>query len=476
MGSRIPTRHDGGNAGAALAPPRQPPESNRSAPTAAVRVALLGFGTVGQAVARRLVDPFQSELRLACVCTRTLARTEVSWLPASVRRTSCLEHALSADIDVVVELIGGIETAGGLIVRALEGGRSVVTANKQLLAGRGGALLDLAARAKRQLRFEAAVGGGVPVIRAIQEGLAGDHLHRVIGVLNGTCTHVLSRMEDAQLDYAGALAEAQALGLAEFDPAADVDGLDARAKLAILAAIALGRGVSPAAIRADTIAAVSPFDFQAARRLDCSIRQLAWAERNGPDGSLAAGVGPALITRSSPLAQARGAQNAVLVTGRNGGSTLIAGTGAGGDATAVAVMSDLLSIARSPAASNGSWAPPLRHAATSDKPVRHYVRAATRGTTSVRAVLAAAGLGPRNIPHAGPGRGSHEHEAWIVDACTRKRLDAVIAAATLDPPTRDALLLLPYFTQADLDRPPSHVHPGPRPPAHHPIPDGAVHV
>ncbi len=445
-------------------------------PAEPLSVALVGFGTVGESVARLLVERRHPELHLSCVCTRTLARTNLEWLPADVVRTTDLSAALGTQIDVVVELIGGLSPAGALISDALCAGKSVVTANKQLIAQQGSALLAKARLSGRQLRFEAAVGGGIPVIRAIQEGLAGDHLQRVIGVLNGTCTFVLSRMEEDRIPFAHALAEAQSLGLAEADPSADIDGLDARAKLSILAAIALERVVPPSLIRADSILALDSSDFVAARALGCAIRQLAWAERRGTGNPLAAGVGPALVPLSSPLAHARGAQNVVMVTGRRGGSTILAGIGAGGDATAVAVVSDLLSVARSPGAPSGAWPAESHDARTVDLPARQYLRAPRELQEAIPGALHAARLTCSAASAHDARRPVAAPCWWIVEPCTRTRLDAAIDRLGLEPHRRAAILALPYFTQAHLDSASSHID---QPAVHHgPLTysEGALHV
>ncbi|MBE3095624.1 MAG: homoserine dehydrogenase, partial [Planctomycetes bacterium] len=232
-------------------------------------------------------------------------------------------------------------------------------ANKQLIAESGPELLALAARQRRQLRFEGAVAGGVPVIRAVQDGLAGDRLVRITGVLNGTCNYILTRIEAAGLPFAAALAEAQALGYAEADPSADVEGFDARAKLAILCAIGLGVWVNPRDIPCASIAGLGPDDFRDARVAGCTIRQVSRAERSvGADAGIRASVGPAAVPLDSPVARVQGCENIIVVTGELGGETTFSGQGAGGDPTAVAVVSDLLAIAAGHTASPSLLASP----------------------------------------------------------------------------------------------------------------------
>ena len=310
------------------------------------RIAIVGFGTVGQSVARLMLDLRPRELELVAICNRDVSRKRVDWIPSSVRWTDNLSDVLTDDVDVIVELIGGRTPAEEWIRRALEAGKSVVTANKQVIAHAGPELLDLAERAGSRVRFEAAVAGGVPVVRAIEHGLAGDRLTRVAGILNGTCNYILSRMERDGVEFRNALAEAQALGFAEADPSQDIEGFDAQAKLAILAHVALHAHVRAGAIEARRIDAIESVDFQYARQIGCTIRQIAWAERTDDPGTVRAAVGPALVPLGSPLASVRGSENLVMLRGQYGGETTFGGLGAGGEPTAVAVMSDLLAIAR----------------------------------------------------------------------------------------------------------------------------------
>jgi homoserine dehydrogenase len=310
------------------------------------RVAIAGFGTVGQSVARLMLDLKPRELELVAICNRDISRKRVDWIPSSVRWTDSFADVLTDDVDVIVELIGGRTPAEEWIRRALEAGKSVVTANKQVIAHAGPELLDVAERAGSRVRFEAAVAGGVPVVRAIEHGLAGDRLTRVAGILNGTCNYILSRMERDGVEFRNALAEAQALGFAEADPSQDIEGFDAQAKLAILAHVALHAHVRAGAIEARRIDAIESVDFQYAQQIGCTIRQIAWAERTDDPATIRAAVGPALVPLGSPLASVRGSENLVMLRGQYGGETTFGGLGAGGEPTAVAVMSDLLAIAR----------------------------------------------------------------------------------------------------------------------------------
>jgi homoserine dehydrogenase len=334
--SRVLTDH------AQPAAPTCPAEREKS--RARTRVALAGFGTVGRSVARLLQDASQ-EVELVAILNRDVERKRVDWVDGAVRWTDSIDEVLDSPIDVFIELIGGRSPAEDWIRRALARGISVVTANKQVIAHDGASLLDAAAASDCHLRFEAAVAGGVPVIRAIESGLAGDRLTRVAGILNGTCNYILTKMEREGTAFAAALGEAQALGYAEANPSQDIDGFDAQAKLAILAMVALGIQAPPDLIATRSIATVDGVDFRYARRLGCTIRQIAWAERNR-DGELSAGVGPSLVPVASPLAAVSGSENLVSIQGRFGGETTFGGRGAGGDPTAVAVLSDVLTIAR----------------------------------------------------------------------------------------------------------------------------------
>src|SRR3990170_7387173 len=207
---------------------------------AALKVAIVGFGTVGRSVAKVLSSGIHPSLQLTAICNRGVERKKVDWVPAGVDWTDSIDAVIASDADIVVELMGGLEPAGDLIKRSLKSGKSVVTANKQLISTHGVELLALARDQRRELLFEASVAGGIPIVRAVREGLAGDRLLRVAGILNGTCNYILTRMDSAGLSFGEALNEAQVLGFAEADPTADVDGYDARAKIAILIAVGLG--------------------------------------------------------------------------------------------------------------------------------------------------------------------------------------------------------------------------------------------
>ena len=394
-------------------------------------MAIAGFGTVGRSVAKILCEGHHRALRLAAVCTRRPAesRRDAPWVPPDVFWTGDIHDLLASPADVMIELIGGMEPARAWIAAALESGRAVVTANKQVLAEHGPALIALARSTGNPLRFEAAVAGAVPVILGLQDGLAGDRVTRIAGVVNGTCNYVLGRMTDGGVSLDEAVREAQARGFAEADPAADLDGLDARAKLSILAAIGLGGYLPPRGIRAGSIRGIDAGDIEAAASIGRVIRQVVWAER--PDlesGAMTAGVGAALVRRDSWLGRARGPENVVLVHGERSGTTVFAGQGAGGDATAVAVVSDLLALAERRGVPR-AW-PATTSAGTSAEPERpHYVRVSLSADgdrlTTRRRLLAGAGVELDRVLARrldGPSRW-----AAIVRPCRRADLDRALA-------------------------------------------------
>ena len=281
-------------------------------------------------------------LELTHVFNRGVARKRVDWVPSSVAWSEDADAVLASDVDVVVELAGGLDPAGAWVRTALEAGKSVVTANKKLIAYHGVELERLAAACGGHLKYGAAVAGGIPVIPGLEQGMAGDRIERIEGILNGTCNFILSKMEEGA-EYAAVLATAQAKGYAEADPTEDVGGFDARSKLAILMRLALRVEVNPEEIVPRPITAVSAVDFSYARELGCTIRQVARAEQK--QGQVAATVGPMLVDLRSPLAWSRGTENMVILSGHYGGDVVFSGHGAGGQPTAVAVVSDLLALA-----------------------------------------------------------------------------------------------------------------------------------
>jgi len=330
--------------------------------SSACRVALIGFGTVGRAVAKILIENGDGSLRLTHICNRNVERKKQPWVPSEVLWTDDVQSVLSSDVDIVIELIGGLNPAEQIVRGALESGKSVVTANKQLIARHGSDLLQLASRHGCQLEFGASVAGGVPVLPALRTGLCGDRLHGIAGILNGTCNYILSRIENARIPFSEALEEAQARGYAEADASEDLDGGDARAKLAILALAGLHAQVAPESVRARTIRPLDAVDFDYAAQLGCTIRQISRAVLK--DDTLFAEVGPCLVPTDSPFGRVQRNLNLVLTSGQYGGDMAFLGAGAGGDPTAVAVVSDVMSIAQSLGASSGSAGPGTKDVAS----------------------------------------------------------------------------------------------------------------
>ena len=312
-----------------------------------VKVALLGFGTVGSSVAKVLAERKFAGIELTHVYNRSVARKKESaaakYVPATAVWTENIDDVLKSNVDVVIELMGGLNPVEGWLKKALASGKHVVTANKQLIAYRGVALQRLAAQHGVQLVYGAAVAGGVPVIPGIRQGLGGDKVVRLSGIVNGTCNYILSRMESGA-DYATVLKDAQQLGYAEANPSADVDGYDARAKLCILSRIALGAELNPDEVATQTISTVEAIDFAYAKELNATIRQVSRAQLNG--GVVHARVAPMLVPLTSPMAWSHGTQNMVVTSGEYGGDVVFSGHGAGGEPTAVAVVSDLLAVAQ----------------------------------------------------------------------------------------------------------------------------------
>jgi homoserine dehydrogenase len=317
-----------------------------------VRVGLLGCGNVGAALVQLVEDRGDeiaartgTRLEIARVAVRSLTRKRPVHLDESVLTRDAAEVVADPSIDVVVEVIGGIEPARELILAAMAGGKPVVTANKELLANHGAELYAAASEAGVDLLFEAAVAGGIPILRPLRESLAGEDVRRIMGIVNGTTNFILTRMSEQGTGYGEALAEAQELGYAERDPTADVEGFDAGAKAAILASLAFGAKVVAGDVYHEGISNISATDIEFAGRLGYVIKLLAVAELvpvdGGPD-EVAVRVHPAMVPDSHPLAGVRDSFNAVFVEGAAVGDLMFYGRGAGGDPTGSAVLGDLV--------------------------------------------------------------------------------------------------------------------------------------
>ncbi len=291
-----------------------------------------------------------------------LGRPRAAHIPLDLLTADPASLVSDPSIDVVVELIGGVTPTGALVRTALESGKPVITANKALLASPEG--VELRALANEQgvdLLYEAAVAGAIPLVRALRESLTGERIHRVMGIVNGTTNFILTKMSEQGADYADVLAEAQALGLAERDPTADVEGYDAAAKAAILAGVAFGYDVGGAEVMREGITAVRAVDVEFAERLGYAVKLLAIVERTGED-ALSVRVHPALVPKSHPLAGVRDAFNAVFIEGEAAGELMLYGQGAGGLPTASAVVGDLIDAVRNRSAGTTAPTPERRPA------------------------------------------------------------------------------------------------------------------
>jgi homoserine dehydrogenase len=329
-----------------------PQAANRQA-TSPVRVGLLGCGNVGSALAELLVarqDDIAARtgirLELVGIAVVDVDRPRTPTIPVELFGNDSAALAVRPDVDIVVELIGGLHPAHELIESALRAGKPVVTANKAVLAVSGAELADIAAARGVDLLYEAAVAGAIPVIRPLRESLAGERILRVMGIVNGTTNFILTRMEEDGVDFDDALAEAQRLGMAERDPTADVEGHDAAAKAAILAALAFGSDVVDADVHREGISGIRAVDVAYANRLGYSVKLLAVAELVDGGPELSVRVHPAMVPKSHPLASVRGAFNAVFIEGAVSGELMLYGRGAGGGPTASAVLGDLIDAAR----------------------------------------------------------------------------------------------------------------------------------
>jgi homoserine dehydrogenase len=324
-------------------------------PGKVLRVALLGCGVVGTQVARLLGEQADdlaertgARLELAGIAVRRIAQPRPGVDPALLT-TDAMGLATRPGVDIVIEVIGGIEPARSLILAAMEAGKSVVTANKALLAEHGEQVHAASRAFGTDLYYEAAVAGAIPILRPLRESLAGDTVHRVLGIVNGTTNYILDRMDGSGADFGESLEEAQSLGYAEADPTADVEAFDAAAKAAILAGLAFHTRVTAADVYREGITEVTAADIASAKTLGRTVKLLAICERSAASGSqqgVAVRVHPAMIPRSHPLAAVGGAYNAVFVEAQSAGRLMFYGAGAGGIPTASAVLGDIVAVAR----------------------------------------------------------------------------------------------------------------------------------
>lgn len=324
-----------------------------------MRIGLLGFGTVGQALVT-LIEERADEiaertgvwLEIVRVALRDPSKPRQVQLPRELMTQDPYSVVADPTVDVVVELMGGTDPALALVTQALRSGKPVVTANKEMLARFPAELAEAQRQGGAPLRYEASVAGAIPLVRALGESLVGEPIWRVMGIVNGTTNYILSSMSDSGLEMSEALAEAKALGFAEADPTADLEGFDAAAKAAILASLAFGCEVTLDQVYREGITGITQADITFAKQLGYEVRLLAIIERKAPNGQLGSGpslavrVHPAMVERSHPLAAVRGSFNAVFIEGQAAGELMLYGRGAGGRPTASAVLGDLVEVAR----------------------------------------------------------------------------------------------------------------------------------
>ena len=328
-------------------------DSEKPGLAAPLRVALLGCGVVGSEVVRQL-DRHSTELaarvgaplEIAGIAVRRPQRTRNLPVDPELFTSDAAALVSRDDIDIVIEVVGGIEPARSWMLGALRSGKSVITANKALLAEDGVSLYEAAAAAGVDLYYEASVAGAIPLLRPLRESLAGDKVHRVLGIVNGTTNYILTRMDETGASFSEALEEATALGYAEADPTADIDGFDAASKAAILASLAFHTRVRAADVYREGIGAVTISDMASAKAMGATVKLLAIAERASTESGISVRVHPAMIPLAHPLASVREAYNAVFVEAEAAGSMMFYGRGAGGAPTASAVLGDLVAVAR----------------------------------------------------------------------------------------------------------------------------------
>jgi homoserine dehydrogenase len=369
-----------------------------------VNVGIIGLGNVGSGTlailtenAEQIAQKLGFPLRIAAVCSRNVnSRNLPASLGNALRTTNWREVVEHPDVQIVVELIGGTTVARDVILRAAELGKSVVTANKELMALQGAELWDKAIASRINLAMEASVAGGIPIHAVLREGISGDRINTLYGILNGTCNYILTEIEQRGASFEQVLKEAQVAGYAEADPSADVDGLDARSKLSILAALAFGERIVPSDIYTEGIRRITPIDFGYAHMLQHTIR-LICAARQTPEGLLLS-VRPSLLPQSTILASVRGPYNAVWARGKYGADTFYYGRGAGSHPTGVAVVSDLMRVAREIRYGSPERVSPFAHARLGEyNPIpitlnrsAYYLRFRVKDRPGIIAQLAAA--------------------------------------------------------------------------------------
>ncbi|WP_370618563.1 homoserine dehydrogenase [Mumia sp. Pv 4-285] len=401
-----------------------------------LRVALLGHGAVGSEVARlltrdadELAQRVGSRLELVGVAVGSDRADRQTAFDPALLTTDAAGLVRRGDLDVVIELIGGIEPARSLVLSALEHGASVVTGNKALLAEDGSTLFAAAEAAERDLSYEAAVAGAIPIVRPLRESLTGDHVRRVLGIVNGTTNFILDAMTTTGQGFDEALAEAQRLGFAEADPTADVEGFDAAAKAAILASLAFHTRVTIDDVHREGITSVTPDEIASADDMGCVVKLLAICDQSVDGGAVSARVHPVMIPKEHPLASVRGAYNAVFVESESAGQLMFYGPGAGGSPTASAVLGDLVSVARNRLL--GVTAPPERtHArrrvlGIGDARTRYHIALDVDDKAGVLASVALA-FADNEVSISGVRQDGHGDDAQLV-VITHTATDAALS-------------------------------------------------
>ncbi|APB33345.1 homoserine dehydrogenase [Gloeomargarita lithophora Alchichica-D10] len=396
-----------------------------------IRVGLLGLGTVGAGVAQILLDPkgrhpLLSELTLHRVGVRSLDKPRTLSLPPGVLTTDLAALVHDPAIDLVVEVLGGLEPARSLMLQAIGQGKHVVTANKAVMARHGAELFQAAQAQGVYVLMEGAVGGGIPIIHPLKQALGANRLTRILGIVNGTTNFILTQMTQGRGDFATALATAQSLGYAESDPSADVEGEDAADKIAILATLAFGVQVNRQQVYCEGIGGIQAVDLRYAERLGFQVKLLALAQRQGE--ALDIRVHPTLISQDHPLASVQGVQNAIVLGGEPLGEVMLQGPGAGAGPTASAVVGDVVNVAATLRADSG-YHPLLGSGLTTPMPqlptdavqTRFYTRILTQDQPGVIGQLGTC-FGDQGVSLASIVQiGSHEQLAEIVVVTHRVR-------------------------------------------------------
>ena len=407
-----------------------------------VRVGILGFGIVGGGTYEVLCRNAESITQRIGVPVRVVRIADIDWsrdrgidVPEELQSTDAAEVYAADDIDIVVETIGGISPAADFVLAAIANGKSVVTSNKEMMAKRGAEILDAAAAAGVDVEFEGAVGGTIPIIRALKESLEANRIEEVTGILNGTTNYILTRMTAEGSDYAEVLADAQALGYAEADPTNDVEGIDAKYKIAILSAIAFGHRISYDEIHSEGITKISAADIDYATEMGYAIKLLATARRD--TDQLDVRVHPALVPKSHPLAQVNGVFNAVWVVGDACDQVMLYGRGAGALPTGSAVAGDILDCARNILSGSRSRVPCTCQGEAHLMPMedvrsRNYVRMRVKDRPgvlgSIATIFGQEGVSIKSVVQRGGSKNGLSEIVWIMHEGPERELHSALGA------------------------------------------------